>query len=285
MTRPHPETISPTAHYTGYVWFANGQSHDAFATRTGRLMYRAMRGPNVIAQRAGLPSLEGMLLARHRLIDLRLARAIDAGEIQQVVEVAAGLSPRGWRFATRYADRITYVEADLPGMIAHKRRILATLGGETAHHRTAEVNALADTGPTSLAAVCATLDPTKGTAIITEGLLNYFARDVVLAMWRRFATVLRRFPRSLYLSDLMLGDDNRGPVSTGFSWLLSAFVRGRVHMQFATAAHTEDALASAGLTGVLLDPRDFTSELENLEPAGAGRVRIIEAVVKPARRE
>jgi O-methyltransferase involved in polyketide biosynthesis len=281
MTRPRPETISPTAHYTGYVWFAHGKSHDAFATRTGRLMYRAMRGPNVIAQRAGLPSLEGMLLARHRLIDLRLAHAIDAGEIQQVVEVAAGLSPRGWRFATRYADRITYVEADLPGMLAHKRRILAALGGETAHHRTAEVNALTDTGPTSLAAVCATLDPTKGTAIITEGLLNYFARDVVLAMWRRFATVLRRFPRGRYLSDLMLGADNRGPLSTGFAWLLSAVVRGRVHMQFATAEQTEDALEAAGLTGVLLDPRDFRSELENLEVAGAGRVRIIETVVRP----
>ena len=37
MGRDHPETISPTAHYTGYVWFANGQSHEAFATRTGRL--------------------------------------------------------------------------------------------------------------------------------------------------------------------------------------------------------------------------------------------------------
>lgn len=281
MTRHHPETISPTAHYTGYVWFAHGQSHDAFATRPGRFMYRAMRGPNVIAQRAGLPSLEGMLLARHRLIDLRLTHAIDAGEIQQVVEVAAGLSPRGWRFATRYADRITYVEADLPGMVAHKRRILATLGGETAHHRTAEVNALADTGPTSLAAVCATLDPTKGTAIVTEGLINYFERDVVLAMWRRIATVLRRFPRNLYLSDLVLSEGNRGPVSTGFTWLLSAFVRGRVHMQFATAEHTKTALESTGLPGILLDPRDFTSEIEDLEAAGAGRIRIIEATATP----
>ena len=129
MTRPHPETISPTAHYTGYVWYAHGLSHQAFATRTGRLLYHALRGPNAIAQRLGTPSLEGMLLARHRLIDLRLAQAIESGEIRQVIEIAAGLSPRGWRFATRYADRITYIEADLPGMLAHKRRILATLGG------------------------------------------------------------------------------------------------------------------------------------------------------------
>src|SRR3954447_15313984 len=102
MPRPHPETISPTAHYTGYVWFAHGQSHEAFATRTGRLMYHALRGPNALAQRASLPTLEGMLLARHRLIDLRLAEAIESGAIAQVVEVAAGLSPRGWRFRTRY---------------------------------------------------------------------------------------------------------------------------------------------------------------------------------------
>jgi O-methyltransferase involved in polyketide biosynthesis len=244
-------------------------------------MYHALRGPNAIAHRLGLPSLEGMLLARHRLIDLRLARAIDAGEIQQVVEIAAGLSPRGWRFASRYADRITYVEADLPGMIAHKRRILAELGGETAHHRTAEIDALADLGPTSLAAVCATLDPTRGTAVITEGLVNYFERDVMLGMWQRFAAALRRFPRGIYLSDMMLRTGNSGPISTGFSWLLSAFVRGRVHMPFETAEQVEDALASAGLARLLLEPRDFSSELADFEAAGAARVEIIEAVASP----
>jgi O-methyltransferase involved in polyketide biosynthesis len=277
MTRSHPETISPTAHYTGYVWYANGHSHNAFATRAGRLMYHALRSPNLLAQRVGLPSLEGMLLARHRVIDLRLSQAIDAGEIDQVVEIAAGLSARGWRFARRYGDRIIYIEADLPAMIAHKRRILAALGGETAHHRTAEVNALSDTGPSSLAAVFAALDGSRGTALVTEGLLNYFERDLVLAMWRRFAGALRRFPRSLYLSDVMLRDDNRGPISTGFSWLLSAFVRGRVHMHFDTAEDAEDALERAGLVGILLDPREFADELPDLEAAGAARVRIIEA--------
>src|SRR6185436_20130763 len=174
MSRAHPETISPTAHYTGYVWFAHGQSHEAFATSGGRLMYRALRAPNLLFHYAGLPTLEGMLLARHRLIDLRLSQAIDAGEISQVVEVAAGLSPRGWRFRNRYGDRITYVEADLPGMLANKQSILAELGGETPHHRTMEVDALASSGPTSIDAICASLDPKRGTAILTEGLINYF---------------------------------------------------------------------------------------------------------------
>jgi O-methyltransferase involved in polyketide biosynthesis len=187
MSRTKPEMISPTAHYTGYVWLAHGQSHPAFATRTGRLMYQALRGPNLIANKVRLPTLEGMLLARHRVIDLRLAQAIDAGEIEQVVEVAAGLSPRGWRFRARYGDRITYVEADLPGMLENKRRILAELGGETAHHRTIEIDALAATGPTSIDAICASLDPRRGTAILTEGLVNYFDTDTMIGMWRRFA--------------------------------------------------------------------------------------------------
>ena len=281
MTRAHPETISPTAHYTGYVWLAHGQSHDAFATRAGRFMYHALHGANVLAHHAGLPSLEGMLLARHRLIDLRLAHAIESGEISQVVEVAAGLSPRGWRFARRYGARVTYVEADLPGMLAHKRRILASLGGESPHHRTVEIDALADIGPTSIGAICADLDPSAGTAILTEGLINYFDRATVVAMWHRFAAALRRFPHSRYLSDIMLADVNRGPLGAGFARLLSAFVRGRVHLHFDSPDAAEDALDHAGLLGILLDPRDSASELGDLELAGAGRVRIIEAIARP----
>jgi O-methyltransferase involved in polyketide biosynthesis len=278
MARPHPETISPTAHYTGYVWFAAGQSHEAFATRQGRLMYRALRAPQVLAEAIRMPTLDGMLLARHRLIDQRLAQAIDAGEITQIVEVAAGLSPRGWRFRTRYGDRITYVEADLPGMIAHKRRILGELGGETAHHRTVEIDALAPSGPTSIDAICGALDPSRGTAIITEGLVNYFDTETVLAMWQRFAAALRRFPHNLYLTDELLREGNTGPFATGFSWLLSVFVRGSVHMHFATTGEAEAALARCGLSGLLLDPRDF--DLPDLEREGAARVRIVEAIAK-----
>src|SRR5258706_14927959 len=68
------ETISPTAHYPGYVWFAHGCSHRAFATQTGRLMYTALRPPTAAAAVLALPSLDGILLARHRLIDLRLTK-------------------------------------------------------------------------------------------------------------------------------------------------------------------------------------------------------------------
>ena len=279
-TRPHPETISPTAHYTGYVWYANGCSHDAFATSTGRLMYRALRGANVAAHAVGLPSLEGMLLARHRLIDLRLTEAIDAGDVSQVIEVAAGLSPRGWRFHRKYGDKLTYVEADLPAMIANKRGILAELGGESPTHRTVEIDALADEGPRSIDALCTELDPSRGTAIITEGLINYFERPIVEAMWARFARALGRFPRGMYLSDVILREGNAGAFVSAFAVVLSAFVRGKVHMHYASAREVEAALDTAGFAASVLDPNEFAGELPGIEPAGAARVKIIDADVR-----
>lgn len=271
MGRDHPETISPTAHYTGYVWFAHGQSHEAFATRTGRLMYQALRGPNAAARAVGLATLEGMLLARHQLIDLRLTQAIEAGEVSQVIEIAAGLSPRGWRFTQRFPE-LTYLEADLPAMVEHKRALLEQVG---ARHQVVELDALA---PTALDDLCATLDPARGTAIITEGLVNYFDRATVTAMWSRFARALARFPHGLYLSDLIVRDGNRDLVTTTFATLLGMFVRGKVHVHFASAEEAVRALEDAGFDALLHDPRDFAYELPDLERAGAGRVRVIEAI-------
>ena len=64
----------------------------------------------------GGPSLESYLLARHRAIDALLTEAVEDHGVSQVIEIAAGMSARGWRFANRYGDAITYVETDLPAM-------------------------------------------------------------------------------------------------------------------------------------------------------------------------
>ena len=117
--------------------------------------------------------LEPYLLARHRAIDALLERAIESDGITQVLEVACGLSPRGWRFATRYGDRITYVEADLPAMAARKRAALERIGTLGEHHRVEDVDALRDDGPESLGELTARLDRAEGLVIITEGLTGY----------------------------------------------------------------------------------------------------------------
>ena len=122
------DNIGPTAHYTGYVWTRHGLSHPLLATASGRLYFRAAQPVNALASLCGQTSLEGLLLARHRVIDALLAEAIDAGRITQVIELAAGLSPRGWRFADRYGQNLTYIDTDLPDMAARKRRLLARMG-------------------------------------------------------------------------------------------------------------------------------------------------------------
>src|SRR5205085_63114 len=53
-----PESISPTAHYTGHVWRRNGLSHEELGTLEGRLLFEALE-PAMRASRAvGGPTLE-----------------------------------------------------------------------------------------------------------------------------------------------------------------------------------------------------------------------------------
>ncbi len=247
-----PSRISPTAHYTGHVWLKNGLSDPAFATREGERLHMVL-APFMASSRAlGGPTIDEMLLARHHLIDQLLERAIEDRTVVQVIEVAAGLSPRGWRMTRRY-PQLRYLEADLPGMIAKKREVLARAAAVGAGHETFEIDALADAGPTSIAAIAARLDPARGTAIITEGLLNYFPGPVAIGMWRRFAGALARFPSSLYLADLSLAEDGSTLVSV-FRAALGVFVRGGVYLDLTESAARRELLAAGFASAELHEP-------------------------------
>ncbi|MCK6588053.1 MAG: class I SAM-dependent methyltransferase [Polyangiaceae bacterium] len=267
-------TISPTAHYTGQIWLRNGLSDERLRTPQGEVLYQVVRPLMAASRLFGGPTLQDFLLARHDLIDWRLAEAIDGGRVTQVIEIAAGLSPRGLRFTRRYGPKITYIEADLPGMAARKRKLLGATG---MHHRIVTVNALADDGPGSLAELAATLDRSQGAAIVTEGLLNYFDRDSVTGMWRRFEAALAGFPRGLYLADIhVAGDAVRG--AGAFVLALSTFVRSRVHLHFRTPGEVEAALRAAGFPAARAhSPADFADRLPACRPKWARLVRVIEA--------
>lgn len=272
------ERVSPTAHYTGYVWARNGLSHPAFVTNEGRLLYTALLPANTASAISRGPTAEGFLLARHLLIDHLLSDAIDAGEISQVIEIAAGLSPRGWSFTEKYGDALTYVETDLPGMAARKRDILTEIGSLTDQHRVVELDAFADDGPQSLTALARELDPARGTAIVTEGLVNYFDTPSVIDMWRRFAGALQGFAAGRYLSDIHLRADNNAAVVGAFTVVLSAFVRGQVHVHFDTAEGAVDALHEAGFAAAeLLRPVEFPEVIGANPNSSARRVRVIDA--------
>jgi O-methyltransferase involved in polyketide biosynthesis len=261
--------ISPTAHYTGYVWARNGLSHRELETREGRLMFESLQPAMMLGGAFGAATLEAYLLARHRGIDALLERAIERDGVSQVIEVACGLSPRGWRFTERYPELI-YVEADLPEMAARKRLALSRMGSLGTRHRVADVDALADD---DLMVAAAGLDPAQKLAIITEGLLTYLPPEAVAALWRRFVGVLREFAGGRYLSDLQLGVADT-PQRRTFRLVLSTFVRGRVYVHFHDAGTATAALEEAGFGSAAV-----VSAAALLDGAGeiAKRTNILEA--------
>jgi O-methyltransferase involved in polyketide biosynthesis len=268
------DSISPTAHYTGYVWSRNGLSHDELTTTEGRLLFESLHPVNVASGALGGPSLERYLLTRHSAIDALLERAIDEHGITQVVEVAAGLSPRGWRFTQRYGERLTYIEADLPAMAARKRAALERMGSLSDRHQVRDLDALRDSGPESLTDLATGLDSSAGLAFITEGLLGYVSTENTTALWRRMATALERFPTGRYVSDLHLGSSQTAETKA-FRVLLSAFVRGRVYLHFGDASEAEAALRDAGFDEACVIPA--TEVTGSSQDRGGRIVHILEA--------
>jgi hypothetical protein len=142
-----PDAISPTAHYTGYVWARNGLSHPELESWQGRALFEATRPSMLVFGALGGPTLETYLLTRHRALDDLLESWIDEHPDAQVLEAACGLSPRGWRFTSRRGERLTYVEADLPDMAARKRNALERMGSLSERHRVVDLDVLREDGP------------------------------------------------------------------------------------------------------------------------------------------
>jgi O-methyltransferase involved in polyketide biosynthesis len=240
--------ISPTAHYTGHVWWKHGLSEPSLATRQGAVLYWALKPVNLAygASHSGL-NLETALLARHRAIDDRLAHAVQAGEVAQVLEIAAGRSARGLRFRRKFPG-LRYVEADLPAMASGKAAVLRALGADPSLHRAVHVDALATDGPTSVAEVLRReLDPCQPMAVVMEGLASYLDRASVEGIWGRLAAALGAFPAGLFLSDGYVRDETLDyRAARAFLHALGWFARGRIHVHHRDVDASRAALLEAG---------------------------------------
>jgi O-methyltransferase involved in polyketide biosynthesis len=265
------EAISPTAHYTGYVWARNGLSHPALETVEGRVLFELVR-PSMIASSAlGSGTLEAYLMARHCAIDKVLSAAIDSGAVTQVLEIACGLSPRGWRFSQKYGERLTYVEADLPAMAGRKRRALERMGSLSERHRVEDIDVLSENG---VRMATEQFERSGGLAIVTEGLLGYLPTDAVHEVWRRFSATLSEFSSGRYISELHMSSIQSTQVRA-FRLVLSAFVRGRVYLHFDNEEQAREALLGDGFSSVAIE---LATELSSSSEGAGGRlVHIIEA--------
>lgn len=243
MARGNPR-IAPTAHFTAQAWvrerFPNAHYFD---TLTGRFLFGGTRVVFGVAGPLAPPPLRyhhQYLFIRHHVFEQRLREL----QPDYVLEIGAGLSPRGLSFCQARPE-LTYVELDLPHMVAAKRKHLSRASLPPNYHL-GSVDLLAD----SFAAdVPVRPEPGARIVVITEGVIDYLdmsEKRIALGNVARFVAdhggghyLLEQHPRELY------ADWDRG--ARFFLGLLGLLV-GR-SFRDRLFARSDDALAFLGDCG------------------------------------
>ncbi len=175
------DKIPQSAKYTSATWLWGGLPYaEVTAPKDAMGIFKKvniyMRLYRLINYRKH--SLHHTLLHRHTMIN----HLFNQGKFSQVVEVAAGFSPRGC--ALSQDQEIDYYEVDLPDVVRLKRNQLAC------HAKGSEV--LARSNFHQIAKSILDIDfakdfPHKKSFFITEGLMMYFSRSEQLDIWKNIA--------------------------------------------------------------------------------------------------
>lgn len=263
MNNNDTSSISFTAHYTGYVWYKNRLSNQTFATKQGFAYYQMLRPVEILAKRFIGSDIKTTLLQRHQLLDRELVTLIHQHPDLQVLELACGLSPRGWRINKKY-PYVHYVEADLAGMAKQKHALLQHLDSLNTSHKVSVCNILTLDAPESLEALLLReFNPEKPIVVITEGLVNYFTLEDISRFWTRLAQALKGFSAGFYLSDVY-------PKVTQhrfYHWIefanktLKVSSRSSFSMHFAQRDEAQDCLRQCGFQQIhVFNPDDENSD-------------------------
>lgn len=187
--------ISFTAHYTGYIWYQMGISHEALATAKGKSLAYLVHPIESWAEKYVGGSMRTTLKQRHTMLDHHLEQLIQESPDLQVLEIACGLSPRGWWFRQHYPS-ITYRELDLPDMAQTKQNALQQI-----EKNPPEVLSV-DLFTEAFAQAFEVFDPNRPLVVISEGLINYFDKDLLKQLIQSIAHHGSSFKNFHYLTDL-----------------------------------------------------------------------------------
>jgi methyltransferase (TIGR00027 family) len=154
---------------------ADALFRDPYADRLAGERGRAIAAVAPVQMRSGWP-----MVVRTKLIDDLVATSIAEG-CDTVLSLAAGLDTRPYRLAL--PQDLRWIEADLPGIVEEKERLLA--GEKPVCRLSREKVDLAD--PAARAAFLdRVLAPSKMALVITEGLLVYLDEEVIRALAKDF---------------------------------------------------------------------------------------------------
>ena len=274
--------ISISAHYTAYVWSKHKLQTPEFATFRGLLAHLLLRPSNLLGKMLMGADIDTFLLQRHMVMDELICRAVAAG-FTQIVDLAAGLSGRGFRLCRQYKDLI-YIEGDLPQMAVMKQRLLAGMKGyDPVRHKIRACNILEkDTGAGMERLFEAEVARSQGTLVITEGLVNYFPLPVITEVWRRLSSLLSSVQKGIYISEIypdLIDHPYYGMMKLarkGVGW----FTRGDWPLHFKSDAEIQSAFLNLGYETVsVFDPADFYDLLPIPRVAVPTMVRIVQAEI------
>lgn len=187
--------ISFTAHYTGYIWYSMGISHPVFATSKGKMLAKLVHPLESWAEKFVGGSMRTTLKQRHSMIDQHLIQLIERHPDLQVLEIASGLSPRGWNFRQKFPN-IDYRELDLPDMARVKTQALQKIDCTSP-----EVLSV-DLFTADFEQAFQVFDPTRPLVIISEGLINYFNKNMLLQLLHAISNYGKNFKELHYLTDI-----------------------------------------------------------------------------------
>lgn len=187
--------ISFTAHYTGYIWYSMGISHPVFATSKGKFLAKLVHPLESWAEKHVGGSMRTTLKQRHQIIDNQLLELIKQHPNLQVLEIASGLSPRGWNFRKQHPD-IDYRELDLPDMAQIKTQALQQL------YQNSPVVLSADLFSEDFSRAFEVFDPKRPLVVVSEGLINYFDKEMLTQLLQGIVQYGQPFSQLHYLTDI-----------------------------------------------------------------------------------
>ncbi|MGR0306905.1 class I SAM-dependent methyltransferase [Acinetobacter beijerinckii] len=250
--------ISFTAHYTGYIWYQMGISHPALATAKGKTLAALVHPIESWAEKYVGGSMRTTLKQRHTMLDQHLEKLIEQHPDLQVLEIACGLSPRGWWFRQHYPS-ILYRELDLPDMAATKQAALQQI--ETDSKDVLSVDLFTD----AFASAFKVFDPQRPLVIISEGLINYFEKPLLQQLIQAIASYGRNFKELHYLTDIY-PEPTQNKLATiiwNSSRLLKWMSRSAFSFHFKTPAEVETFFHGAGFGQVeVLQPKQFFENVD-----------------------
>ena len=241
--------ISPTAFYTGFVWYENGFSHPVLKTFEGEFLYKLISPfDKAAALLSDGMSVESYLISRHCALDSLLEKYISEG-FTQIIEVAAGLSPRPFIMANRHSG-VEFIETDLPTMSAKQSLIFHKARLSLPNHKFYRVDITNSQGKDSLSELIEQLDKNKKTLLITEGLLHYLNHEILINVFENIYKFLNHFSEGVYLSDYFFSPESEKDRTflNIFQFCLEAFVQGKVYFHYPSSSGLERDLKFSGFS-------------------------------------